>query len=369
VCFCEQEEFKNLKDAKRACPHREQGVEKNIGYWKKMLAGDYGEHEAVLRIKTDITHKDPAIRDWVAFRIIRTPHPRVGDKYVVWPLLDFESAIEDHLCETTHIIRGKDLRDSEERQKYIYRYMGWTYPKTLHWGRVKILEFGKLSTSGLKKAIAEGVYTGWDDPRVPTIRAIRRRGIQPEALRKYMLDLGMGETDISMSMDGIYAENRKLVEPMSNRYFFVWDPVELEIEHAPSVVSKPPLHPSDSRGVREIQVDGRVLVCRDDVARLEPGARLRLKDLYNIEVTCMEPLRARFIGADIDTVKREKLRIIHWAPVDGIAVRVLSPDGEFKGIGENGIRNELHRIVQFERFGFVRIDSINREVVAYFTHD
>lgn len=368
VCFCEQEAFKALKDAKKACPHREQGVEKNLEFWHKMISGDYKEQEAVLRIKTDIQHKDPAIRDWVAFRIIKTPHPRVGDRYCVWPLLDFESAVEDHLLGTTHIIRGKDLADSEKRQRYVYRYMGWTYPKTLHWGRVQIHEFGKLSTSGLKKAIAEGVYTGWDDPRVPTIRALRRRGIMPEALRKFMLDLGLGETDISLSMDTLYAENRKLIDPVANRYFFVWNPVEMEIEGAEPRIAKAPLHPA-KKEMREIPVGTRVLVCRDDVENLKVGERLRLKDLYNIEITSISPLKAKFIGTDMDLVKKEKARIIHWVPPDGIKVKVLSPDGEYTGVGERGVEKELDKVVQFERFGFVRIDGVGGDgVVAYFTH-
>ncbi len=368
VCFCEQEEFKALKDAKKACPHREQGVEKNLEFWHRMISGEYKEQEAVLRIKTDITHKDPAIRDWVAFRIIKTPHPRVGDRYCVWPLLDFESAVEDHLLGTTHIIRGKDLIDSETRQRYIYKYMGWTYPKTLHWGRVQIHEFGKLSTSGLKKAIAEGVYTGWDDPRVPTIRALRRRGIRPDALRKFMTDLGLGETDISLSLDTLYAENRKLIDLIANRYFFVWNPVELEIEGAEPRTARAPLHPA-KKEMREIPVGTRVLVCRDDVDTLKAGERLRLKDLYNIEITSISPLKAKFIGTDMDLVKKEKARIIHWVPPDGLRVKVLSPEGEYAGVGERGIERELDKVVQFERFGFVRIDSVSGdEVVAYFTH-
>ncbi|MDP2766208.1 MAG: glutamate--tRNA ligase [Candidatus Methanoperedens sp.] len=368
VCFCEQEEFKALKDAKKACPHREQGGEKNLEFWHRMISGEYKEQEAVLRIKTDITHKDPAIRDWVAFRIIKTPHPRVGDRYCVWPLLDFESAVEDHLLGTTHIIRGKDLIDSETRQRYIYKYMGWTYPKTLHWGRVQIHEFGKLSTSGLKKAIAEGVYTGWDDPRVPTIRALRRRGIMPEALRKFMLDLGLGETDISLSMDTLYAENRKLIDPVANRYFFVWNPVEMEIEGVEPRIAMAPLHPA-KKEMREISVGTKVLVCRDDVDTLKAGERLRLKDLYNIEITSISPLKAKFIGTDMDLVKKEKARIIHWVPPDGLRVKVLSPEGEYAGVGERGIERELDRVVQFERFGFVRIDSVSGDgVVAYFTH-
>ena len=370
VCFCEQEEFKALKDAKRACPHREQGAEQNLEFWKKMLSGGYNEQEAVLRIRTDIGHKDPAIRDWVAFRIINIPHPRpeVGDKYCSWPLLDFEGAVEDHLLGTTLIIRGKDLADSETRQKYVYKYMGWTYPKTLHWGRVQIHEFGKLSTSGLKKAIAEGVYTGWDDPRVPTIRALRRRGIRPEALRKFMIDLGLGETDISLSLDTLYAENRKIIDPIANRYFFVWNPVEMEIEGAEPKIAKAPLHPARG-GLREIPAGTTVLVCRSDVEILGVGERLRLKDLYNIQITSISPLKAKFIGTDMDLVKKEKARIIHWVPPDGLKVRVLSPDGEYSWIGERGIEKELDTVVQFERFGFVRIDSVSGdEVVAYFTH-
>lgn len=370
VCFCEQEKFKELKDAKKACPHREQGVKENLELWERMLSGCHREQEAVLRIKTDIAHKDPAIRDWVAFRIIKTPHPRaeVGDKYCVWPLLDFEGAIEDHLCGTTHIIRGKDLIDSERRQRYIYNYMGWTYPRTLHWGRVKIHEFGKLSTSSIKKAIAEGVYTGWDDPRLPTIRALRRRGIRPEALRKFMIELGLGETDISISLDTLYADNKKMIDPMANRYFFVWDPVEMIIEGAEPRIAKAPLHPSRGE-MREIPVGTEVLVCRDDVETLNTGDRLRLKDLYNIQILGISPLEARFIGTDIDLVKKEKARIIHWVPPDGLKVRVLSPDGEYTGVGERGIEKELDRAVQFERFGFVRIDSVkDDEVVAYFSH-
>jgi glutamyl-tRNA synthetase len=370
VCFCEQEVFKALKDAKEPCPHREQGVEKNLEFWKEMLSGCREEQEAVLRIKTDIAHKDPAIRDWVAFRIIKTPHPRpeVDEKYCAWPLLDFEGAVEDHLLGTTLIIRGKDLADSEKRQKYVYEYMGWTYPKTMHWGRVQIHEFGKLSTSGIKKAIAEGIYTGWDDPRLPTIRAIRRRGIQPEALRKFMIDLGLGETDISLSLDTLYAENRKLIDPIANRYFFVWDPVEMNIEGAEPKIAKAPLHPSRG-GMREIPVGTTVLVCKSDVETLKKCEKLRLKDLYNIQITGISPLTAKFIGTDMDLVKKEKARIIHWAPPDGLRVKVLSPDGEYTGIGERGIEKELDKVVQFERFGFVRIDSVNGdEVVAYFTH-
>ncbi|MDQ1313714.1 MAG: glutamyl-tRNA synthetase, partial [Euryarchaeota archaeon] len=227
VCRCPQAAFKEHKEKGIECSDRAQSIEENLELWRGMLDGSLKEGEAVLRVKTDMHHKDPAIRDWPAFRIVTAPHPLVGDKYRVWPLLDFESAVEDHLLGTTHIIRGKDLADSGSRQRYLYSYLGWEYPQVIHWGRVKIHQFGSFSTSKLRKAIEEGIYTGWDDPRVPTVRAMRCRGIRPEALRKFMIDLGVGETDISLSMDSIYAENRKLVDPEANRRFFVWEPVEL----------------------------------------------------------------------------------------------------------------------------------------------
>ncbi len=372
VCFCEGGDFKKFKDSKQPCPHRGQSPEVNLGYWEKMLAGEYEDQQAVIRIKTDIEHKDPALRDWGAFRIRKMPHPRaeIGDKYIVWPLLDFAGAIEDHELGMTHIIRGKDLMDSEKRQGYIYKYLGWEYPKTLHWGRVKIHEFGKFSTSTLRKDIEEGKYSGWDDPHLPTIRAIRRRGIRAEALKKFMIEMGIGTTDVSISMESLYAENRKIVDPEANRYFFVRDPVELEIEGTEATVAKPPLHPSDSgRGTREIKVENKVLLPLDDVKKMEVGSLVRLKDLYNVEITSLDPLQGKFAGESIEDLKKAKGRIIHWAPVDGIPVKVLGPEGNFEGIGECGIKTEQDKIVQFERFGFCRIDAVSEEgIVAYFSH-
>lgn len=370
VCFCEQEEFKALKDEKKPCPHRGTSPEENLELWQRMLDGEYDEREAVLRVKTEIEHPDPALRDWVAFRIVKTPHPRVGDEYIVWPLLDFESAVEDHLQNVTHIIRGKDLMDSERRQKYVYDYLGWTYPEVLHWGRIKIHEFGKFSTSKLKEAIEKGEYSGWDDPRLPTVRALKRRGIQAEAIRRFMISLGVSETDISISMDTLYAENKNIVDPRANRYFFTHDPVAMEVKGAKPTTAHPPLHPNDpARGDRSISVGNRVLLAKSDVKHMREGKKYRLKDLYNVEITGTSPLQAKYIGDSVEQAKEEDMRIIHWAPPDGIDVLVKTPRGEETGIGEAGIKKELDNVVQFERYGFVRIDEArDGTVIAYYAH-
>ena len=364
VCGCPQAVFKEHKDKGIACDHRDQTVEQNLELWKQMLDGRLKEGEAVLRVKTDMHNKDPAIRDWPAFRIVTASHPLVGTKYRVWPLLDFESAVEDHLLGTTHIIRGKDLTDSGSRQKYLYEHLGWEYPEVIHWGRIKIHQFGSFSTSKLRKAIEDGEYSGWDDPRVPTVRAIRCRGIKAEALRKFMIDLGVGETDISISMDTIYAENRKIIDSEANRRFFVWNPVELEIEGDVPRLAHAPLHPTIDRGFREIPAGNRLFICKSDLASLQAGDNIRLKDLCNVEITSLEPAKARFLGKDVG----KRTKIIHWAPANGLPVKVMKPDGVDEGMGEAGIAEELDKVVQFERYGFVRINCLGEPIVAYFAH-
>ncbi|MHC1635348.1 MAG: glutamate--tRNA ligase [Candidatus Methanospirareceae archaeon] len=364
VCFCEREVFKGYKEKKRECPHRNTDIETNLEFWERMLGGEYEEKEAVLRIKTGMALEDPALRDWVAFRILKEEHPRVGDRYEVWPTLDFESAIEDHILGVTHIIRGKDLMKSEKRQKFIYEYFGWKYPVTIHWGKIKVHEFGKFSTSWIREGIERGVFEGWDDPRLPTIKALRKRGFQPEAIRKFLLDIGISQNDIAVSMKNLYAENRKIVDAKASRYFFVRNPRVLRIEGDVPAVTRALKHPSGG-DYREIKAGKEVYISEDDFLRLKEGDKMRLKFLCNVEVVEKSDLMAiaRVVGEDI------KKPIIHWVPKGGIKVRVKKPDGVDEGIGEELIASEVGKVVQFERYGFVRVDNVEGGcVIAYFTH-
>jgi glutamyl-tRNA synthetase len=363
ACFCKKEEFKKFRDSGTPCVHRNSSVEDNLEVWEKMLEGAYDEGEVVLRIKTDISHKDPAVRDWVAFRIIYTPHPLVGDAYCVYPMLDFESAIEDYLCKTTHILRGKDLRDSELRQRYIYDYFGWEYPVTIHWGRVNVLEFGKLSTSLIKREIEAGKYEGWDDPRLPTVRALRRRGITAEAIRRFYLALGLSESEVNVSMRSLYAENRKIIDPQANRYFFVADPVEIEIENLPEerevLIPKNP-----NTGEKRVLLGEKVVyVSRDDFEKLN-GDNVRLKDFCNVILG----KRAKFVSYELLEAKKGR-NIIHWLPKSFSKRCKVLGDRIWEGYAERGVEKEVGRVVQFERFGFCKIEKANDEIVAIYTHE
>jgi len=368
VCFCKAKEFKKLKDKKRECPHRNTPIKENLENWKKMLNGVYKEGEAVLRIKTDMANKDPALRDWVGFRIIETEHPRVKNRYRVWPLLDFESAIEDHLLKVTHIVRGKDLADSERRQKFIYEYFGWKYPKVIHWGRVKIREFGKLSTSGIRKGIEKGEYEGWDDPRLPTIRALKRRGITPEAIRNLILSLGITETDISLSLENLFAENRKIIDKKVNRYFFVPNPVEIVIENLGYVKLKVPLHPNfPERGYREIEVNPKekIFISKEDAKNFKNGEEIRLMNLCNVKITEKIWKKEKKIIATRLKEKNLKVKKIQWVQSYMLG-KILTPEGEIKGFCEDNCKNiKIGETIQFERVGFVVLEEKHEEILKF----
>ncbi len=365
VCKCTREEFKAYRDSGIPCPHRDGNKEKSMEDWERMLGGFYREGEAVLRIKTDMSHKDPAVRDWVAFRIIFSDHPLVGDRYVVYPTLDFESAIEDHVLGVTHILRGKDLADSEKRQRYIYRYFGWEYPVVKLWGRIKIHEFGKLSTSDIGKKIERGVYSGWDDPALPTVMAFRRRGFEPEALKKFFLSLGVGENDVSVSLKNLYAENRKIIDGKAGRYFFIWNPVKIVIEGLKEVeIVKLPLHPSTDMGTRKLRGESVVYITSDDYETFI-GKEVRLKGFCNIRLE--ESGRAVYAGNQVEA-KRGR-NIIHWLPESQtMQCTVFTPEGVIDGLVEENVKDAVNRVVQFERYAFCRIEEIDDAVMAVYTH-
>jgi glutamyl-tRNA synthetase len=308
-------------------------------------------------------HRDPALRDWTAFRIIQATavHPReaAGEiaRHACWPLLDFESAIEDHEQGVTHVIRGKDLMDSTRKQTFLYQHLGWKYPETLYWGRVSVHEFGKFSTSGMRRGIEEGLYTGWDDVRLPTLRALRRRGFRADALRAFWLGLGLSEKDIAVSMENVEAENARLVDPAAARYFFVPDARGISVSGLEGRVARPLLHPPDeARGRRELAAGTSVHIPGDEAKH----PRIRLKDLGNVVLAGGS---AFWAGDELD----RSIPIVQWLPHGvGKPFVVLVPDGEavrrVEGLVEPAALAHVGGTVQFERFGFVTIESEDQGV-------
>ncbi|HJJ72003.1 MAG TPA: glutamate--tRNA ligase, partial [Methanocorpusculum sp.] len=282
MCDCDNAEFRDLKLKKQACPCRDLSVEENLKRFDDMLAGKYEEGEITMRVKTDIAHPDPAVRDFAAMRVLKEPkHPRKPEIFV-YPLMNFSVAVDDHLLGMTHVIRGKDHIANTRRQEYIYNYFGWKMPYFYHYGRMSIAGL-ELSTSGMRKGINEGLYTGWDDIHLGTLRALARRGIQAEAVRGAVVDIGMGDTDISFSWENLFAANKAIIDADADRYFFVPDAVEVTVADAPEMTAHAPVYPNKpERGERLLPFTGKVLLPR---AEVEKGGMLRLKDLFNIRMT------------------------------------------------------------------------------------
>jgi glutamyl-tRNA synthetase len=368
TCTCSGEEFSELKNSAEPCPHRDKDAETTLEEFEAMVDGDYSSGDIVLRVRTDIEHKNPALRDWVAFRMVDTPHPREeAAEYRCWPMLDFQSGIDDHLFGITHIIRGIDLQDSAKRQGFVYDYFDWEYPEVLHWGHVQIDAYDvKMSTSTIKALIAEGELDGWDDPRAPTVASLRRRGIRGEAIVDAMTALGTSTSNVDLAMSSIYANNRELIDDETDRAFFVRDGVEKTLLGGPEEAN-PPLHPDhEERGTRSIPVGGAVLVEPEDVP--PNGKRIWLKGLGPVRHTRDA---FEFTNEDLDIVREEGVDVVHWAPADdNVPVRMRTMDGDVTGHAEPGLADyDPDDMLQFERVGFIRVDRHDdEETVTYFAH-
>jgi len=381
VDLCSQEEFRRLKLAHKPCPHRNQSVDENLELFDRMVSGYFGEGEAVLRVKTDINHPDPSVIDWVAFRVIDTdryPHPIVGSRYVAWPTYNFAAGVDDHLMGVTHILRGKEHSINTVKQGYLYSHLGWTYPEVINLGRLH-LEGLVLSKSVIKSLLKgrPGDFSGPDDVRFGTIASLRRRGIEAEAVRALMLDVGVKPTDARVSWDNIAAANRKLIDFRTTRLMAVIKkPVNLVVKgYSGPAKLRLPNHP-DNRGlgVREVDLgcsdcDLEVLVEEADISHGLRSGGLRLMECCNVRNLrrAGDYYIAEFLSRGVDDARRLGYRILQWVPArTNVRVKVLIPKG-LELVSEEGFAEpELRRIregmkVQFVRYGFVKVDEVRED--------
>ncbi len=384
VCTCQPEAFRKRTLANQPCPCRNLTAEENLKRWQRMLKGAYEEGAAVLRVKTDLDHPNPAVRDWPAARVIdakKHPHPRVGSKYYVWPLYNLACGVDDHLLGITHIIRGKEHLTNQVRQEFMYKHLGWKYPEAIHYGRLKITG-AYLSKSKIIQGIREGLFKDWDDPRLATFAALRRRGVTPEAIKKMIIDIGPKTQDVVLSWENLYAYNRKILDPTAERFFFVQNPIELTVQKAPKEFDvKLHLHPEHpERGSREYIIkpegeNGEVnfWVSSKDVDGSKIGNIVRLMELFNIRIekANIYSAEASFMSDSYDDAKKTKAQLIHWIPVGkDMPCKVVMQDAAvIEGVAE-GLCRELKpdMMIQFERFGFVRIDDVGKKLTVYYSH-
>jgi glutamyl-tRNA synthetase len=359
ACTCDVTTLRANREKGKECKCRNLKYEDQIKRWKEMFRAKEGS--MTLRLKTDMLHPNPAFRDRVLFKISDRKHPRVGNKYRVWPTLEMSWAVDDILLGITHIIRGNDLLMETDMEKYIWDIFGWAHPQTIHVGLVRIEGTeAKISKSKAQKEVKSGVFTGWDDPRTWSMQSLRRRGIRKEAIKEFVKDIGLNKQNINIPIESLYSINRKMIDLESNRYSFVKEPVELNVANAPSIKEvEVPVHP-DREEHRKISV-GKIFISGEDFDALK-GKEVRLIHLYNIFLD----EKSGFISLDNENIQK-----INWVS-EGVKARVLMPDGKWiEGLAEEAIEHiKEDEVIQFERFGFCRLDGPgkNGEYEFWFAH-
>lgn len=377
VDTCSSLEFKKFRDSKGTlkepeCLHRSSSIEANLELFDKFLSGEFKEGEAVVRLKTDLNSSDPSQIDWVMLRIIDTeknPHPRVGSKYFVWPTYNFASAIDDHELNITHVLRAKEHMSNTEKQRWIFKYMGWNFPDVLQFGRLKLEGF-MMSKSKIKGMLEKG--TTRDDPRLPTLAGLRKRGILPDTIKDVIIDVGIKTNDATISFENIAAINRKKLDLIAKRLMFVSEWEEYVIEIPEPMTAKIPLIPSKPELYRIINVNpgDKILIEAKDAQGI-----IRLMELCNVVVD-KNNHKLIFHSKTLDDAKKISAKIVQWVKdEEKVLVKVVKAEGEkiktINGYGEKMIKElNVDEVVQFFRFGFVRIDrKDDRGVTVIFSHD
>ena len=358
VCSCSQEILRENRVKGIECGCRQMDIKTQLKRWKEMFKAKQGAY--ILRLKTSMQDPNPAFRDRVLFRISDRQHPRVGKKYRVWPLLEFSWAVDDHLLGITHIIRGKELVMEGEMQNYIWDIFKWKHVEMIYTGLIKLEGIeGKLSKSKAQKEVRSGEYSGWDDPRTWSVQSLKRRGILAESIREFVEEIGLNQNDISIPIDSLYAINRKKLDLKADRYFFVQDPVKIEILNLPDNVGKKEIevrvHP-EKNDTKKVKIGKEIFVSMKDFIKFK-GKEARLMHLYNVVLD----RKAKFISEE-----NKQIQKIHWVS-DGVKTKIMLPEGIYaKGIAEEGIKIlKIGDIIQFERFGFVIFDNFNKKTKEY----
>ncbi len=362
VCSCRPEDFRKQKLNSEACPHRGIEPEKQRSDFERIISDRGFAAGKSLVMKTDLKHPNPSVRDWVAFRTVEEKHPRQGRKYWFYPTMNFSVSVDDHLLGLTHVMRGKDHLNNTEKQKYVFEYSSWEKPVYYHFGLINIPDT-VLHATEMKQGIQSGKYSGWDDVRLGTIRALRKRGYLPETFRKYWIESGMKEIDAEFSWEIFNSINRELVDSRASRLFFVPSPVKLKIDFPAEVKAEIPRHPENSEmGKRVYTLSGtsEISVPEMDLNSIADGEEFRLKDLCNLVRN-----GSQYEYSGNDHTKRG-MKILQWAPPGSAEYEVEMPDGEkVSGVLEPEGKT-YSGISQFERFGYVNIPEGSK--MAFFLH-
>ncbi|MAT83752.1 MAG: glutamine--tRNA ligase [Gammaproteobacteria bacterium] len=388
-------------------PYRNRSVDENLDLFRRMRAGEFADGEHVLRAKIDMASPNINLRDPVLYRIRHAHHFRTGDAWCIYPMYDYTHCICDALEGVTHSLCTLEFEDHRPLYDWVLDNINVNFhPPQIEFSRLG-LEYTVMSKRLLNRLVVEGLVSGWDDPRMPTIAGLRRRGVTPGAIRDFCRRIGVTKQDNLVEMSLLEFCIRQDLEATAPRGMAVLDPLPVTITNYPGdgETLSAPWHPQRPElGERDMPFGPRLFIERDDFAevpprkykRLTPDQPVRLRYAYIIEVEEVikddagevVELRCRYLpesksGEDTSGIKTKG--VVHWvdaahavaAPVrvydrlfqvpqpGGDTLREdLNPDSltELQGLVEPAIVASDQQRFQFERIGYFCKDAVDSGV-------
>ena len=375
VCTCKREDISKNRRERKACKCSMNDIKKNNKKWEKMNT-KYKTGEAIVRFRGDMKADNAVMRDPVLFRIIEGKHYTLGEKFRIWPSYDMAVAIEDSIDGVTHAFRSKEF---ELREELIDKILDALNMRKPYQGFFSRLEFKGMPISKriIKPLIEEGKVSWYDDPRLPTLEALRRRGIKPEAIRKFIMSLGLTKANTLAPFDALEAFNRKFVDAESKRLFMVSNVKKLVVKKLSISSVEIPNHPINDIGKRKIEIDENFYISGEDTKNFKEGTKIRLLGLGNVVIKKIGTEYEGEIVRDGDSKDTPK---IQWVPQKTAhQIKMIIPKALFNGdvfneesLEELDVYTEPYYLqlkegeeIQFVRFGYCRKDSQNQSI---FTH-
>ena len=281
-------------------PFRGRSIEENLDLFGKMKMGEFGDGAKTLRAKIDMSHPNLNMRDPVIYRILHASHHRTKDKWCIYPMYDWAHGLEDSIERITHSICTLEFEDHRPLYDWYLNQLNIYHPQQIEFARLN-LNFTVVSKRKLKQLVDEGVVDGWDDPRMPTISGLRRRGYTPESIRKFAEEVGVTKRDSIIDVVRLENSLRDELNKSSNRVMGVLDPLKVVITNYPEgetesldAINNPE---NPDAGSRIIPFSKEIYIEKNDFMedpprkffRLGPGREVRLRYAYFI--TCTDVIK------------------------------------------------------------------------------
>lgn len=301
VCDLSPDEIRahagSLTEPGRDSPYRDRQVAENRDLFERMREGEFEPESRVLRAKIDMSSPVLTMRDPILYRIQKAPHHRTGDAWCIYPMYDFAHCLSDAIESITHSLCSIEFVDHRPVYDWLIEQISVpSKPRQYEFSRLN-LSHTVTSKRKLRRLVEEGLVEGWDDPRMPTLIAQRRRGVRPESIRNFVKATGVTKRDKVVELARYEHHVRKDLNEHAPRVMGVLDPVKLVIENYPEGQSEDfslPVNPRDERaGSRQVPFGGELYVERDDFLedppkkffRLAPGREVRLRGAYLVTCT------------------------------------------------------------------------------------